>query len=129
MVLFSLFFVLASLVVILSRKRVLAALLRVFMLDARGGGVLSIFFIRRLGPSIYRSPQTISEISSTPKTFEILATKKYPHAVPKCIKMTLKYSPILCLPQKYPQNLHTPPPPQKNIHFSENPKKYLNSKF
>ena len=28
-------------------------------------------------------------------------------------------------PQKYPQNLHTP----KNIYFSENPKKYWNSKF
>ena len=28
-------------------------------------------------------------------------------------------------PRKYPQNLHT----QKNIHFSENPKKYQNSKF
>ena len=28
-------------------------------------------------------------------------------------------------PQKYPQNLHT----QKNIHFSENPQKYQNSKF
>ena len=28
-------------------------------------------------------------------------------------------------PQKYPQNLHTP----KNINFSDNPKKYWNSKF
>ena len=28
-------------------------------------------------------------------------------------------------PKKYPQNFHT----QKNIYFSENPKKYRNSKF
>ena len=28
-------------------------------------------------------------------------------------------------PKKYPQNFHT----QKNIHFSENPKKYWNSKI
>ena len=41
-----------------------------------GGGTLIIFFIRRLGPSIYRSPQKISGISSTPKIFEILANKK-----------------------------------------------------
>ena len=45
-----------------------------------GGGVLSsfsyFFFIRRLGPSIYRSPKKISGVSSTPKKLEILATKK-----------------------------------------------------
>ena len=33
------------------------------------------FFIRRLRPSIYSSPQKISGVSSTPKKFEILATK------------------------------------------------------
>ena len=42
----------------------------------QGGGVLNFFRIRRLGPSIYRSPPKISGISSTPKIFEILATPK-----------------------------------------------------
>ena len=32
-----------------------------------GGGYSIFFFIRRLGPSIYRSPDKISGISSTPK--------------------------------------------------------------
>ena len=52
----------------------------IVMRQSWGGGVLSsfsyFFFIRRLGPSIYRSPKKISGVSSTPKTFEILATKK-----------------------------------------------------
>ena len=52
----------------------------IVMRQSWGGGVLSsfsyFFFIRRLGPSIYRSPKKISGVSSTPKKFEILATKK-----------------------------------------------------
>ena len=32
-----------------------------------GGGYSDLFFIRRLGPRIYRSPQKISRITSTPK--------------------------------------------------------------
>ena len=32
-----------------------------------GGGYSNFFRIRRLGPNIYRSPQKISGISSTPK--------------------------------------------------------------
>ena len=39
--------------------------------------------------------------------------------------MTPQNSPVLWWPKKYPQFHHTP----KNIHFSENPKKYRNSKF
>ena len=41
-----------------------------------GGGTLIFFCIRRLGPSIYPSPPKITGISSTQKTFEILATQK-----------------------------------------------------
>ena len=36
---------------------------------AGGGGVSDLFFIRRLGPCIYRSPPKISGISSTPKKY------------------------------------------------------------
>ena len=41
-----------------------------------GGGYSHFFFIRRLGPSIYHSPQNISGISSNPPPkIEILATE------------------------------------------------------
>ena len=50
-------------------------------------------FIRRLGPSIYRSPPKISEISSTPKIFEILATPK-------------KYSPFCTLTLRIDHKMH-----------------------
>ena len=48
----------------------------------RGWGYFHIFFIHRLGSSIYCSPLKISGISSTPKIFEILATQKISHSVP-----------------------------------------------
>ena len=49
-----------------------------------GGGEYShFFFIGRLESSIYRLPQKISGISSTPKIFEIIAAQKnIPHSVP-----------------------------------------------
>ena len=43
----------------------------------RGGGYSDLFFIRRLGPRIYRSPPKISGTSSTPKN--ILHTPKNIH--------------------------------------------------
>ena len=45
-----------------------------------GWGVLSFFFIRRLGPSIYHSPQkNIRNFKHPAKVFEILTTpQKYP---------------------------------------------------
>ena len=47
-----------------------------------GGGVLSFFFIRSLGPVIYRSPQNhIRNFKHLQKIFEIFSTenqKKYP---------------------------------------------------
>ena len=82
---------------------------------AHGG--YSIFFrIRRLGPSIYRSPPKISGISSTPKIFGILATKKKISQcctltlkkTLKCIEMSLELAQFCDDPKKYPQNLHTP---------------------
>ena len=45
---------------------------RIVMCSAQprgGGGILIFFFIRRLEPSIYPSPQKISRISSTPKKY------------------------------------------------------------
>ena len=91
-----------------------------------------IFFIRRLGPSIYCLPSKKTRNSKHPqKMFEIFAnTKKYPDSVflssektLKYIKITPKTSPILRWPpqNKYPQNLippkififWTPPPPPK----------------
>ena len=36
-----------------------------------GGGVLYFFFIRRIGPSIYRRPQKIQEFQEPQKIFEI----------------------------------------------------------
>ena len=92
-----------------------------------GGGYSNFFRIRRLGPSIYRSPKKISGISSTPKFFEILAP---PKNIPilyldlkktiDCIEMTLKLAQFCDDPKKYPP-ISIPP---KNIHFSENPQKY-----
>ena len=99
-----------------------------------GGGGYSIFFrIRRLGPSIYRSPQKNIRNSKHPKKiFEILATQKNIPILyldlkkdPKMHRNDPQTSPILWWPKKYPQNLHTP----KNIHISENPKEYWNSEF
>ena len=103
-------------------------------LGLRGVGGSHFFFIRRLGPSIYRTPP--KNISSTPKTIWIFSNPKNTPPPPFCtltlrkdLKMHRndppKYSPIWWwIPQKYPQ-ISIP----KNIHFSENPRKYWNSKF
>ena len=42
------------------------------------GGTLNFFYIRRLGPSIYSSPQkNIRNLKHPKKIFEILETQKY----------------------------------------------------
>ena len=86
----------------------------------RSQGGYSIFFrIRRLGPSIYRSPQKILGISSIPqKIFEILATPKLSQFCTltlkktiNCIEMTRKLAQFCDDPKKistkssYPQKL------------------------
>ena len=95
-----------------------------------GGGGYSIFFrIRRLGPSIYRSPKkNIRNFKHPKKIFEILATQKNIPILyldlkkrPYCIEMTLKLAQFC----NDPKNVSTKSLfPQKNIHFSENPQKY-----
>ena len=97
-------------------------------------GEYSYFFrIRRLGPSIYRSPQKISGISSTPKKYLYRPKKIYQFCTLtlkketlNCREMTLKLTLILWWPQK---NIHKIFIPPKNNHFSENQKKYWNSEF
>ena len=80
------------------------------------GGYSNFFGIRRLGPSIYRSPQKyISNFKHPQKIFEILATQKY---IPilyfdlkktlNCIEMTLKLAEFCDDPKKCPQNLNSP---------------------
>ena len=99
-----------------------------------GGGYSHFFFIRRLGPSIYHSPQkNIRNFKHAKKIFEILATQKNPpfcnltlRKDPKMHRNDPKYSPILWWPpKKYPQNLYTP----KKFIFLKTPKKYWNSKI
>ena len=48
--------------------------------DRPGGGVLSFFFIRRLGPSIYRSPPKNYQEFQAPKNFfgNFSDPKRYP---------------------------------------------------
>ena len=90
-----------------------------------GGGHSHVFFIRRLGPSIYCLSKKISGISGI---FEILATpinipilyidlKKHPKMHRNYPQKPFQFGDD---PRKYPQNFHTP----ITIHFSENPKKY-----
>ena len=97
----------------------------------RGSGGYSIFFrIRRLGPSIYRSPpKNIRNFKYPQKVFEIVATQKIPQFCTltlkktlKCIEMILKLAQFCDDPKTYPQNLHTCTP-QKYSFFS-NPQKY-----
>ena len=106
-----------------------------------GGGVLYFFLIRRLGPSIYRSPQKNIRNFKHPKFFfEILATQKISQFCTltlkktlKCKEMTLKLAKFCDDPKKistkssYPQRIFIflktpqkieiqnfePPPPKK----------------
>ena len=53
------------------------------LVKSRGGGYSHFFFILRLGPSIYRSPQKYQEFQAPQKIFEILTTpKNLSHSVP-----------------------------------------------
>ena len=85
-----------------------------------GGGYSNFFRIRRLGPSIYRSPQkNIRNFKHPKKVFEILVTQKNIPILyldlkkdPNCIEMTLKVAQFCedpkeistksSYPQKYP---------------------------
>ena len=103
-----------------------------------GGGVLSFFYIHRLGPSIYRSPpKNIRNFKHPQKIFEILATLKntpilyiyLKKKTLKCIELTPEFSPILLWPQK---NIHKIFIPKKYSFFWKPPKilkfKILNPK-
>ena len=94
-----------------------------------GGGYSHFFFIRRIGPSIYRLPQKKIGNIKRPKKY----LKYFCHAKissfcsfslrkdPQYIEKTPKTSPICRDPKKYPQNLHTPKififlkPPKNNV--------------
>ena len=81
-----------------------------------GGGYSDFFFIRRLGPSIYRSPpKNIWNFKHPQKIFEILATQKIsPFCTftlrkdPKLHRNYPKYSPILWWPPKKIHKIFTP---------------------
>ena len=114
------------------RIRVGAALFRSFIMCIRQTqGWYSIFFrIRRLGPSIYRSPQkNIRNFKYPKKIFEILATQKnipilyldFKKKTLNCIEMTLKLAQSCEDPKKistkssYPQKIFIFLKIQKNI--------------
>ena len=94
-----------------------------------GGGYSHFFFIRRIGPSIYRlPPKKIGNIKHPKKIFYFFATQKYSLSVHLPLEKTLKYiektpktSPILSWPLKnilkssYPQNIHFLKPPKNNV--------------
>ena len=92
-----------------------------------GEGYSNFFRIRRLGPSIYRSPpKNIKNFKHPQKIFEILATKKISQFCTltlkktlNCIEITLKLAQFCDDQKKYPQNLHTP---QKIFIFLKTPK-------
>ena len=103
--------------------------------EGGGGWGYSYFFrIRRLGPSIYRPPPKISGFKhpqkniwnfSNPKTY--LNSVHWPHEKTlKCIEMTLKLAQLCDDPPKISTKSSYLP---KNIHLSENSKKYWNSEF
>ena len=93
-----------------------------------GGGTLIFFRIRRLGPSIYRSPQkNIRNFKHPKKIFEILTTQKNIPILyldlkkdPKLHRNDLKLAQFCDEPQKISTKSSYP----KKIYFSENPKKY-----
>ena len=90
------------------------------------GGYSNVFLIRRLGPSIYRSPpKNIRNFKHPKKIFEILATPK----ISQICTLTLKKDPKMHRndPQTSPncddpKNIHKIFIPKKDIHFSENQK-------
>ena len=95
---------------------------------AQGGGGYSNFFrIRRLEPGIYRSPQKISGISSTPKKYlKFEQSKKISQFCTLTLKkplnyieMTLKLAQFRGDPPKISTKSSYPP---KIFIFSENPK-------
>ena len=104
-----------------------------------GGGYSNFYHIRRLGPSIYRSPQKIIRNFKHPKKiFEILATQKnipilYLDLKKKtlnCIEMTLKLAQFCGDPKKistissYPKKILIFLKTQKNIEIQNfKPKK------
>ena len=103
------------------------------------GGYSNFFRIRRLGPSIYRSPPKISGISNTPKNiWNFSNPKKYPNSVPwpwkktlNCIEMTLKLAQFCDDPKKistkswYPKKIFIFLKTQKNIEIQNfEPKKW-----
>ena len=104
------------------------------MVCTQGGGYSIFFRIRRLGPSIYRSPpKNIRKFKHPQKMYEILATPKksqfctltFKKKDPKLHRNDLKLAQFCDDPQK----IHKIFIPPKNIHFSENPIKYWNSEF
>ena len=94
-----------------------------------GGGYSSFFRIRRLGRSIYRSPQkNIRNFKHSKKYLKFMQPKKISQfctltlkKILKCIEMTLKLAQFCDDPTKISTKSSYPPPPQ-NIHFSENSK-------
>ena len=91
----------------------------------RGGGVLSFFFIRRLGPSTYRSTKNIRNFKHKKKYLKFCNPKKYP---PFCtftlrkdpkLHINDQYSPIFWWPQK---NIHKIFIPQKIFILLKTPK-------
>ena len=92
-----------------------------------GRGYSNFFRIRRLGPGIYRSPQKISGISSTPKKYlKFEQSKKISQFCTLTLKkplnyieMTLKLAQFRGDPPKISTKSSYPP---KIFIFSENPK-------
>ena len=85
-----------------------------------GGGYSNFFRIRRLGPSIYRSPKkNIRNFKHPKKIFEILATQKISQfctltlkKILNCIEMTRKLAQFCNDPKKSTKSSYPPPPPK-----------------
>ena len=102
-----------------------------------GGGYSHFFFIRRIGPSIYRLPQKkIGNIKHPKKYLNFFLPRKIfsfctfsLRTDPQYIEKTPKTSPILSWPQKistkssYPQNINISETPQNNVIQKFKPKK------
>ena len=72
----------------------------------------------------FKHPKIFFEILATPKITPILYLDLKKKTL-NCIEMTLKLAQFC----DDPKNINKILIPQKNIHFSENPKKYRNSEF
>ena len=92
-------------------------------LAPRGGTLIFSSYVG-LGTASTVHPKKYQEFQAPPKNiWNFTKPKKYPPfctlTLRKDLKMHRNDPNFVMIPQKYPQNLHTP----KNIHFSENPQK------